>query len=1221
MDRWRNRVWLTLSLCLLLHENQVGVLAQETTLNGHAGAVMMSSFAAENGRVVTASSDQTAKLWDVTTATELQSFNQHTGPLYCLAVSGDGRTLVTGAQDNTLRIWDLPLSHSVRQISEAGPGISDIVLSSDGKTLLAGCSDNSVKLFELAASGSATPQSEVFVRTGHRSRVLATAYRNDGNAFATADDSGQICVWSPDLNNPIASLHGHPGKVSAIVLPNSDQRLASGGDDGCIRVWQLPKIPAKSLLNSEYAGLELSTVPGKDVGVLTLASGDCLLVDLQTGDTQKTFPHTAGEVLGTAVAPNQAWLARSYAKGHVEFLKMDDGNAIGQLAGDQGTMTALSACQNGQQLVTVGKDGTTRLWKLPIPAVTLPGHSGIVRRLVSSRNGQWSLTVSDDLTIRRWSATGAPIAQFTNHTTPISAITIRDDDSVFATGNKEGAVWIWNATNGEPQGVVSAHTAAVTALQFSPDHKSLVSSAADGTMRCWNLPLPGQETADGEDAIKPEWEFMSSDAAPVTQFSSLSQDAGILAITATGDSILRFKWDGSSLAAIPSPAGTLRQIDVSTQAGRILATVESGQVHLFGLDGTLEKSLPPLEGLKSAKFNKEGNLALMTNGQSFVQLVEVGSGRTQERISTPFPVTNADWTGEDQRSFVCTGAGPEVILVQSALLRSWDIQPGEATAVTITPDQKTAFTGTSEGPIYQWNLAEANSTNNDPVRILKGHSAAITEMTVSSDGKKLSSVGADRTLRVWDLNDGALIHTLQHPHSVHSVSMSPDSSRVATGCSDGIVRLWDIKTGVLLESLQHHSPGSVIHSVRFLNDGVTIVSTGDDMSVVSSHMTIASAIAIHSGAIRSMVPFTSGAQVLTLGDDARVLLTNLSNGNQDREYITGDRKPVAVAARPDGQRVAAGCESGEAVIWNANDGTKPLFNLQLDAAITSLTWSPDNRKLALATADNTVSVFAPSRQGVQPVEELMLHQRFKVTSPVENIVFASDSLSFWLAHADGTIDEWGYAGPEQRRQFNHGGPVYGVAVTHNGATVVSCSSDQTVRVWDTTIGQQKYQLTGHNGAIHAVAMSPDETFAVSSGADGTLRLWDIVGGRQLKQLVTYNSTMYSLAVHPHGTVIAAAGADRMVHVLDMISGVEQKTLVGHTDYIHSVTFSPDGSKLLSYGYAGQLKLWNAADGVPIAETRIGRVGNTAQFSPDGLNIVIANGDATATVVTVESILK
>jgi WD40 repeat protein len=232
---------------------------------------------------------------------------------------------------------------------------------------------------------------------------------------------------------------------------------------------------------------------------------------------------------------------------------------------------------------------------------------------------------------------------------------------------------------------------------------------------------------------------------------------------------------------------------------------------------------------------------------------------------------------------------------------------------------------------------------------------------------------------------------------------------------------------------------------------------------------------------------------------------------------------------------------------------------------------------------------------------------------VTKILFTADSRILWTSLANGRLDEWGYAAPEQRRQFNHGGPVHGVAVSGNGSVVVSCSADQTVRVWDTVTGQQKFQLNGHQGPVHAVAMSPDETFAVSSGADGTLRLWDIVGGRQLKQLITYDATMYSVAVHPQGSLIAAAGADRKVHVLDMISGIEQQTLPGHSDYIHGVTFHPNGEQILSYGYAGQMKLWKTADGSLVQETQVGRIGNYAQFSPDGHHVVVANGDGTARI--------
>jgi WD40 repeat protein len=302
------------------------------------------------------------------------------------------------------------------------------------------------------------------------------------------------------------------------------------------------------------------------------------------------------------------------------------------------------------------------------------------------------------------------------------------------------------------------------------------------------------------------------------------------------------------------------------------------------------------------------------------------------------------------------------------------------------------------------------------------------------------------------------------------------------------------------------------------------------------------------------------------------------------------------------------------LVWNAGAGELPLQKLKIDAPVTAIAYSPDNQKIAVATASSLVHVFGPSLPNVSPASELTLHQTITTTSVVKDLVFAANSQSFWTASVDGKVDQWNYVGLAQRRQMNHGGPVYGVAISGNGNTVVSCSADQTVRVWDNGSGAQKFQLNGHVGAVHAVAMSRDETFAVSSGADGTLRLWDIIGGRQLKQLAKFDQTMYSIALHPNGQMVAAAGADRRVHLLDIITGEERRTLEGHSDYIHCVTFDASGAKLISYGYAGFLKVWNPSDGALFHQSRVGKVGNYAQFSSDGTSILLSNGDGTASVL-------
>ena len=1185
-------------------------LAQEAgVFSGHQGAVTMAAFAADNDRVVTVSSDQTARLWDVKSGAELQSWNQHTGPLYCLAVSADGRTLVTGAQDNTLRIWDVPLSRPLRRLTEPGPAMLDLAWSPDGQVLVSGCADKIVRLHSSALSSQPNaPGTPPIPRQGHQAESLAVAYRNDGVCFASSDSAGRMMLWSPDLDAPLGRLMAHSGKVSALSFPSSNQQLLSAGDDGVVRVWQLmPSLP-KVVATADSAGLSLAVVPGQPLAVFAASSGICRLTQLPTGEVVREFPRVETQLVDVSLSPNSAWILMSTVDGKARLVNFNDGAALGIVGGHDGAITDSAVHPDAQRFVTSGKDGTVRLWKLPVASIAMPGHAAPIRSIASATNGLWTATISDDMTARIWNSTGGAQLQLGNHTQPLRALAIRDDDALLATGDAEGTVWIWNPANGSAEGVVLAHPGGTTALAFSADRASLITAGADGTVRSWTLPLPKQKPAAGEEPTKPAWEFKSPDNTSITQLARISQDQGLVALSVGGSLVLRIKWDGSAGTHINSPGGVLKRLEAGATGASFLATSDAGHLHLFAADGTLQRTMPPIMGLTSARFDRDGKQLLICDGQPRVRIAATDTGRILEELPATVPVTDSGWTGADQRSIVAVGAGNEAVLVQRSLLRIWEDLPGGATSVVFSPDQLHVLAGGTDGKIRQWLLSDGTL-----VRTFEGHTGSIAEIAISANGQTVCSVGDDKTLQMWKTADGIRIHALDHPQPVRSLSIAADSTRVATACADGLVRVWDIASGQLLESFAEHAAGTAATSVRYVNDSLTLISAGDDKTLQTAKSSIIRSLPVHKGAVRSMATFNGGAQVVTLGVDGRVVLTNVTNGNAEREFVTGDHQPGVVATRADNQRIAAGCESGAVLVWNAGNGDQILQTLNVKAAVNAIAWSPDNRKLVVATIQNTVHVFGPTIPGVLPPLELVPHQQFTTEAAVTRLLFSPDSRSLWTSLANGRIDEWGYAAPEQRRQFNHGGPVYGVAVSRDGSVAVSCSTDQTVRVWDTVTGQQKFQLNGHQGAVHAVALSPDETFAVSSGADGTLRLWDIVGGRQLKQLITYNSTMYSVAVHPLGSLIAAAGADRKVHVLDMISGTEQQTLTGHSDFIHCVTFSPGGEQILSYGYAGQMKLWNTADGQLLNETQVGRVGNYAQYAPDGRRVVIANGDGTARV--------
>src|SRR5579872_4003980 len=114
---------------------------------GHTMSVNSAAFSPNGKWIVTASSDHTAKIWDVTTGQLVTDLRGHNNEITSATFSPNGKWVVTTSQDSTARVWDAVTGQLVSELKGHTSFVDHAVFSSDGKLVLTTSQDSTVKIW------------------------------------------------------------------------------------------------------------------------------------------------------------------------------------------------------------------------------------------------------------------------------------------------------------------------------------------------------------------------------------------------------------------------------------------------------------------------------------------------------------------------------------------------------------------------------------------------------------------------------------------------------------------------------------------------------------------------------------------------------------------------------------------------------------------------------------------------------------------------------------------------------------------------------------------------------------------------------------------------------------------------------------------------------------------------------------------------------------------
>jgi TIR domain/WD domain, G-beta repeat len=194
-------------------------------LDGHSKAVVRAAFSGDGKRVVTASMDNTARIWDALSGKETAVLG-HAGPVRSAAFSGDGKRVVTASEDRTARIWDTESGMEARILKSHDDRVNSAAFSGDGQRVVTASWDGSARIWD-AETGT-----EVRVLKGHASYVYCAAFSGDGQRVVTASEDGSARIWDAETGTQIGVLKGHTGGVISAAFSGDGQRVVTAS---CLR--------------------------------------------------------------------------------------------------------------------------------------------------------------------------------------------------------------------------------------------------------------------------------------------------------------------------------------------------------------------------------------------------------------------------------------------------------------------------------------------------------------------------------------------------------------------------------------------------------------------------------------------------------------------------------------------------------------------------------------------------------------------------------------------------------------------------------------------------------------------------------------------------------------------------------------------------------------------------------------------------------------------------